>query len=425
MNKKRIFPIKNDPACLLKWGWSTIFFQSGTTNSCHRTEKYVIDPDNFDQFHNHPEKIKARELMLQGQWPGHGCEYCKRVEDIGGVSDRSFQLDQQQDPGLTAPELVENNQAVEVTPTMLEVWFKNTCNMACIYCGPHFSTLWEDENRKYGNLVEVDKYDPFSMHYSHSNPHYDKMVADLWTYLETDNRYRALRRFQILGGEPFLVSELDECLEFWNSHPNPDLIISIITNLNIPPKRFQKYVDRFEHLVKENKIWKFQITGSLDSWGPEMEYVRYGLNLATWEQNFKSMLDKPWAILSINSALSALTIKQLPALITKINEWNQSRPVDAEPIIFSYALTGQKDDPRHFGTGFFNDDFNLALSLLDKKSTIDIGVYEALESMKKLINKNPMNITKVNELKTYLDQLDTRRKTNWRTTFPWLDRDFE
>jgi hypothetical protein len=156
-----------------------------------------------------------------------------------------------------------------------------------------------------------------------------------------------------------------------------------------------------------------------------MEYVRYGLDLATWEQNFQSLLDKPWATLSVNSALSALTLKHLPALITKINEWNQLRPANADPIIFSYNLTGQHDDPRRFGTGFFDDDLNLALSLLDKNSTIDAGVYEGLQSIAKLINKNPMDITKVNELKTYLDQLDLRRKTNWRTTFPWLDQDFK
>jgi hypothetical protein len=423
MNKKRIFPIKQDPACLLKWGWSTVFFNSGSTSSCHRTEKYAIDPDNFDQFHNVTEKITARELMLKGQWPGHGCEYCKRVEDVGGVSDRLFQLDQQQDPGLTAPELFKNNLAVNVTPTILEVYFKNTCNMACVYCGPHFSSLWEDENRKYGNLFENNT--KFSVQQSQHNPHYDKMVADLWTYLATDNRYLTLRRFHILGGEPFLLSELDDCLDFWDSHGNPDLVLSIITNLNIPHKRFQKYIDRFERLVNENKIWKFQITGSLDGWGPEIEYVRYGLDLNNWEQNFRSLLDKSWVTLSINSAISALTIKQLPALITKINEWNQLRPADAEPIIFSYALTGQRDDPKRFGSGFFDNDLNLALSLLDKKSTIDIGVYEALEAIQQLINKNPMNITQVNELKTYLDQLDQRRKTNWRTTFPWLDQDFE
>jgi len=424
MTKKRIFPIKNDPACLLKWGFSTIYFQSGSTNSCHKVERNAIDPDNFDQFHNVPEKIIARELMLKGEWPGKGCEYCKKVEDVGGVSERLYHLDQQQDPGLTPPELLENNLAVNVTPTMLEIYFNNTCNMSCVYCGPHFSSLWEDENRKYGNLFKNDTTE-FSIDQSQNNPHYDKMVADLWKYLLTNDRYLTLRRFQILGGEPFLVKELDDSLDFWEAHPNPDLVLSIITNLNIPNKRFQKYVERFERLVKEKKIWKIQITGSLDGWGPEMEYVRYGLNLATWEQNFKSLLDKSWATLSINSALSALTIKYLPALISKINEWNRLRPADAEPILYSSGFTGKLDDPRRFGTGFFDNDFNLALSLLDKKSKIDLGVHEMLQSMAKLIGKNPMDIAKVNELKTYLDQLDLRRKTNWRTTFPWLDQDFK
>jgi hypothetical protein len=296
--------------------------------------------------------------------------------------------------------------------------------MSCVYCGPHFSSLWEDENRKYGNLFKNDTTE-FSVDQSQNNPHYDKMVADLWKYLLTNDRYLTLRRFQILGGEPFLVKELDDSLDFWEAHPNPDLVLSIITNLNIPNKRFQKYVERFERLVKEKKIWKIQITGSLDGWGPEMEYVRYGLNLATWEQNFKSLLDKSWATLSINSALSALTIKYLPALISKINEWNRLRPADAEPILYSSGFTGKLDDPRRFGTGFFDNDFNLALSLLDKKSKIDLGVHEMLQSMAKLIGKNPMDIAKVNELKTYLDQLDLRRKTNWRTTFPWLDQDFK
>ena len=55
---------------------------------------------------------------------------------------------------------------------------------------------------------------------------------------------------------------------------------------------------------------------------------------------------------------------------------------------------------------------------------MDIGVYDGLESMSNLIKRSPKNLEKINKLKTYLDQLDVRRNTNWRTTFPWLDNDF-
>lgn len=423
MTKKRIFPIKNDPACLLKWSWSTIFFNSGTSASCHRTQKYAIDPDNFDQFHNAPEKLTARQLMLDGKWPGAGCQYCKKVEDMGQTSDRQFQLEQQQDPGLTPPELFKNNQSVSVTPTILEVYFTNTCNMACVYCGPHHSSLWEEENRKYGNLFKDS--DPYSVKNSQSNPNYDKMVADLWSYLAADNHYLTLRRFHILGGEPFLLKELDESIDFWDTHGNPDLVFSIITNLNIPTTRFQRYLDRFEQLVKQHKIWKFQITASLDGWGLEEEYVRYGLNLETWERNFKLILDKPWITPSINSTLSSLSIKQLPALVNKMKEWNALRPVDSESIIFSFNYTTNYTSPLIFGKGVFDDDFTLTLSLLDKKSEFQIGIYRALDSIGATISSSTRNPESIKVLKKYLDQIDQRRNLDWRKTFPWLDQSFE
>ena len=420
---KRIFPIKQDPACLLKWSWSTVFLNSGTSASCHRTQKYVIDPDNFDQFHNAPEKLTARQKMLDGQWPGAGCEYCKKIEDAGQTSDRQFQLEQQQDPGLTPPELFKNNQALSVTPTILEVYFSNTCNMACVYCGPQHSSLWEDENRKHGNLFK--NADQFAVEKSQKNPHYDKMSAELWSYLATDKRYLTLRRFHILGGEPFLIKELDDALDFWETHGNPNLVFSIITNLNIPTKKIQQYLDRFERLATQDKIWKFQITASLDGWGPEEEYVRYGLNLATWEQNLKLLLAKPWISVSINSALSALSIKQLPGLIGKIHEWDSLRPVNSEAITFSFEYTGFPTTPLIFGAGVFEDDFAQALGLLDKTVDAQRNTHQMLESISNTISSSTRKVDKIEQLKDYLNQLDQRRNTNWRITFPWLDRSFE
>jgi hypothetical protein len=43
----------------------------------------------MQDFHNHPGKIGDREKMLNGEWPGNGCEYCKKIEDVGGVSERT------------------------------------------------------------------------------------------------------------------------------------------------------------------------------------------------------------------------------------------------------------------------------------------------------------------------------------------------
>lgn len=416
---KRLFPIKIEPACLLKWSWSTVYLNSGSTSSCHRTERYSIDPNNFSDFHNVPEKIRDRKMMLNGQWPGHGCEYCRHVEEAGGISDRQFQLNLQKDRGLTPPELNNNVTATSITPTILEVYFTNTCNMSCIYCGPHFSSKWEDENRKFKSNFN-DQDIKFSVANSFDNPNYDQMVKGLWEYLEKDQNYLILRRFHILGGEPFLLKETDDVISFWESHPNNNLVISIISNLNIPHKRFVEYMLKFENLIKENKIWKVQLTASLDGWGIEQEYTRYGLDLKLWEKNFEWLLDKEWANLSINSALSCLTLKKLPILIKKINEWNTKRGTNKDRLTYSFNTTGTYDDIYIFGPNVFDKELKLAIDLMPTNLSNEKENKIQLESVLKTLNNSKKNQTKIEKLKNYLSILDKRRNTDWQKTFPWL-----
>ena len=220
---KKIFPIKAKTACLLKWTWSNIYFDTGTSASCHRTQKYPIDPNNFDDFHNLPQKIKAREMMLGGEWPQAGCQYCQRVEERGGASDRQVNLNNYDNIYLAPEELLKNNTETHVTPKIIEVWFSNTCNMSCVYCGPQFSSLWDEEIRRFGPIATNSDKIAVS-----SNQQYDKMVSNFWNYLDTNERYKELRRYHILGGEPFLLKELDDSINFWNDHPNPDLTFGIL-----------------------------------------------------------------------------------------------------------------------------------------------------------------------------------------------------
>ena len=428
--ERKVFPIESASACQLKWAWSTVFFNSGTSASCHRTRKYPIDPNNFDQFHNLPEKILAREKMQQGIWPEAGCEYCKNTEYAGGISDRQSNLNVG-NGALTPPELATDISATVVTPTILEVYFKNTCNMACIYCGPHFSSLWEDENRRFKSDFNTKgfKFDDRAAQY---NPHYDRMVADLWRYLEQDNRYQVINRYNILGGEPFLMKELDDSIEFWRTHPNPDLTFSVTTNLNIPTERFKRYIKQFEKLVLGNKIWKLQLTASLDCWGPEQEYIRYGLDLKQWEANFELILNKPWILPGINSAVSALTIKSMPALLEKINYWNANQTAvvkgkyrvrTADPILHSFNTSGQQDNPYNFGH-YFNNDMRQILQAMPEGTEDQQRQKLAMSGIATRLSASQPNPTLITEFKMYLDQLDQRRRTNWPTHFPWLNEDF-
>jgi hypothetical protein len=76
----------------------------------------------MQDFHNHPGKLGDREKMLEGLWPGNGCEYCKKIEDVGGVSERTGYIN---DLLLSPKELSLNPTATNVTPRILEVYFTN------------------------------------------------------------------------------------------------------------------------------------------------------------------------------------------------------------------------------------------------------------------------------------------------------------
>lgn len=419
---KKIFPIKSDTACLLKWAWSTVNLENGMSSSCHRVNYNSIDPDNFANFHNLPEKIQARQEMLKGQWPGNGCEYCRDVELAGGTSDRMMTLSRHHGLDKIPPELFVDATATEVTPTILEVYFNNTCNLACVYCSPNLSSKWNEEIRKFGD-IKIKKFQ-IEQHVTH-NDRYERMVADLWKYLEENNRYKTIRHYQILGGESLLQKELDQSLDFWAAHPNPSLSINLITNMMIPHHQFIKKIEKVKALVDREAIFMLDLTASLDCWGPEQEYVRYGLDLNTWQQNFEYMLDKSWCNLAVHSCISSLTIKTMPELIQKINQWNLKRPAGQE-IDHNFDLTIGRSQrvngmhPANFGSGVFDADFDAIVAAMPDSTEKQQTNKKQMIGQANFIKNSAVDINAIGVLIDYLDQLDQRRGTKWSTTFPWL-----
>ena len=145
------FPIRSATACQSKWTWSTLWLNRLATSSCHRVNPVPFALDELENFHNIPRKIKDREMMLAGAWPGGGCEYCRDMERAGGWSDRQHNLEIR---GLTPPELETDATATHVTPRLVEIFAQNTCNLACIYCNATLSSKIEQENRKFGRFEQ-------------------------------------------------------------------------------------------------------------------------------------------------------------------------------------------------------------------------------------------------------------------------------
>jgi hypothetical protein len=168
--------------CLAKWYNATIWLGSGMSTSCHHPPAHYVHVDdiltNPKAIHNTPEKKKDRAQMLDGQRPD-GCSYCWRIEDMNtdAISDRVYKTSI-----YTEDELVlAKNTAVEddVDLRTLEIAFDRSCNFACSYCNPAFSTTWVKDIKKngaYGGLISDGRN-----HFTHTHD-----SNQLYTFNETN-----------------------------------------------------------------------------------------------------------------------------------------------------------------------------------------------------------------------------------------------
>ena len=377
--------------------------KTGSTMSCHRVGGTRISHHDFDSFHNTDKKVADRKLMLEGKWPAGGCEYCKNVEDSGGYSDRQFQ---KTIPGLVPPELESDPTAITVTPRILEVYFDNVCNMSCVYCWDGFSSRIEKENTRHGRF-EKDGLVIDNFHVPVDN--FKEINKKFWQWM--DENVHELRRFHVLGGEPFYQPQLDTCLAFFEERSLPDLEFNIITNLKVPLPKLTAFCDRIKALLAKRKLKRFDITCSIDCWGPEQEYVRHGIDMQEWQRNFDYLADQKWLTLNINQTITALTIKSMPDLIRYIN--SKDRKIGH---YFMACVNRPYLYPGIFGKGFWDDNFNEILSLMP------VGhPKEMMKGIQMEVNAHARDHAKIQHLKIYLDEIDRRRGLNWQETFPWLN----
>jgi len=190
-----LFPIKTATACQSKWTWSTLYLNQLSTASCHRVEPDPFKLEDFDDLHNTPRKIREREMMLEGKWPGKGCEYCRDVEAVGGHSDRLHNLEIR---NLTPPELETDPTATKVTPRILEIFAQNTCNLSCTYCNANLSSKIQQENNRFGAFDKDGVTIPIEVVEDSTKEYFDRFLV----YREKNIRH--LKQQHLIGEETFI-----------------------------------------------------------------------------------------------------------------------------------------------------------------------------------------------------------------------------
>lgn len=417
----KTFPIRQGVACQLKWTWNTVRLSEATTACCHHVDPIPLDLDRFDEFHNYDTWIDHRQQQLQGHFPQQGCQYCGDIEAVGGVSDRMLHLEEED---IYPPELDYDPLALHVTPRILEVFINNVCNMSCIYCDESNSSRIQQENKKFGYQIpgvpfNSDQPDRNIIPIIAKNQEFPQTVDKFFSYL--DQNWMTLRRLNVLGGEPFYQRDFFRLLEFIEQHSNPDLKLTVVTNLMVSRDILQQFVERMRRCLIERKIARLDIMASIDCFGAEQEYVRFGLDLDQWQSNFEFLCGQRWIFLNVHNTINALTIKTLSDLLDYINGLRRSRR-----IYHSFGLVQIRPQlhPGIFGPGFFSNDFCRILERMPGQDSWSQKNREYMQGIIQVIDAHGQNLEQQKYLELYLDELDRRRGQNWRLVFPWLDQHF-
>lgn len=324
--------------CLAKFTQVTMHLGTGLVHSCHHPKAHSIP---LTELENNPaalfntSKLKeARKQMLSGEKPSE-CDYCWRVEDNDGPSDRYFKS--LENWALSEHDTVlKNGHEVDYYPTYLEVDFSNVCNFNCIYCGPEYSSVWVEDLKRNGPVKVLENtkkvqwiqgwqdLDSIAYKNREHNPYLDAF----WKWFP--EAYKRLKFYRITGGEPLLSKETFRSIDWLIQNPNPELDFSINSNMGVPDKLWYSFLDKIKVLANGNYVKKFTLFTSVDAWGEKAEYLRPGLDFELFKKRYEEVLNIGGVRCVIMCTFNLLSITSIQQLLEWQSELRSKYNIDRE-----------------------------------------------------------------------------------------------
>jgi len=260
MNPKDYFYHKS--LCSLPWTGAYI-------DPCGVVKNCAISAESLGNIHHQtvqqcllgePNKIIKQDMLNNVRHPR--CNACYKVENFSNKpetsqSNRTWYK-------RTGVKFVEHglyDQAENFKLDVLDLRWRNTCNQACVYCGPDLSSRWASELNDTSRVI-------------------DETVLEQNKKWLLDN-LDTVSHVYLAGGEPLLIKENIELLDrLWNRRK--DVTIRVNTNLSRVDTEVFKRLAMFDHVK-----W----TVSVDAIESHYEYIRYPGNWNTFIKNLISLRD--------------------------------------------------------------------------------------------------------------------------------------
>ena len=369
--------------CLEKWNNHTLHLSTGTEHGCHHVPPKKIPLEEVEQdpyaLFNHSHKQSVRQQMLDGEQPAE-CAYCWRSK---GLQDRIIQSSKSHN--WKYRKQINTTQSL---PKYLELSFGNTCNLACVYCGPSFSSKWASEIKQHGPY-DVGLHKSFVAPNNRKSP-YTAALLRIWDVVAPN-----LDVLKVTGGEPLLNDDFYTYM----SKIDVDCEITVNTGLGVPLDRIKKFVKLIKHMPN------LSIAVSGESTGLQAEYSRNGLVYNDFIENLKYLRDHlPKAKFEIMSVYNVLCLETFVNFLEHVK--------DITPF---HLHISELENPNflHHSLCNVNKQFHLDYT---KRFHSDAHIQLKTILTKEYTQPNPAKFFQ------FVEQYDKRRNTNFYLTYPQLGK---
>jgi organic radical activating enzyme len=323
--KRRVIDIKSPSFCGAKWYNATIWLGSGMTTSCHHPLPHKVSieevQENYKALHNTPKKKSERLMMQSGERPS-GCEYCWKIEDIGrdNISDRVYKTKIYSEEDLNYAYNADPSEDINLRT--LEISFDRTCQFACSYCNPAFSSTWVKDINNNGSYMELESDGRNHFTHSHDSAQLFKFgevnpyVTAFFRWWESD-LHQTLDELRITGGEPLMSGYTWQLLDWFKSNRGKSQTrLAINSNLGtqVDYDRLFSSVDTPIDLYTSN-----------ESVGLHAEYIRDGLVWDDWANTVELICDNfsghKLRGLHIMCTINALCLESLTEFLDCMIQW--------------------------------------------------------------------------------------------------------
>jgi radical SAM protein with 4Fe4S-binding SPASM domain len=373
--------LTNRAFCVLPW--TGVYIQpDGEVRNCAITQESIgnINQKSLKSILHGDLNTAIKKDMLAGI-KHQRCSTCHNLESnqrnhFDQVSNRIWYIKIIKKTSLDFYDQPENHRL-----RVLDMRWRNTCNFACVYCGPDLSSQWAVE------LNMPQKIDHAALEQS-------------LAYI--DSQLHEVEHVYLAGGEPLLIKEnvslLNKIYEI-----NPNIEIRVNTNLSIINNTIYNLLKKFKNIH-----W----TVSVDNIGKEFEYVRYGSNWDIFVKNLQQLsaefntinFNLVWFVLNYSSVFECIDF----LLDIRFHE--------------NTFIVNPLETPDHLNI------LNLPQAKIDELKKIledrlqkSNPLYALHNSLSLMLNRLEQPFSKdLSGLKNFLAELDARRNLDSRNVFPEL-----